>query len=188
LSHEPYNAQALFGLGTYSRRLRDSGDSKAAAELGDYLVNQLGAVPGPSALTTVLRAIANSGYDGALDKVMPYLNDAREEVRAVAVRALQSMRVPAADGLIAKQLVSDPAAEVRVAAVAAARVREPAPSVVQALLAAATKDADSRVRYRAVEQVTHWLPQVPTFRSALEDISKHDAEERIRGLARSALQ
>jgi len=73
----------------------------------------------------LLRAIANSGYIGALPRVLPFLKDQDEEIRATAVRALQSMRDPRIDGVIAARMKEDASAEVRISRSMPPKVREP---------------------------------------------------------------
>ncbi len=57
LVDKPFSAQALFTLGTYSRRFRDQGKTEQAALLGDLLIERLHAAQNPSSVLTVLRAI-----------------------------------------------------------------------------------------------------------------------------------
>ncbi len=187
LAKDPFNPKALYGLGTYARRLRDAGNAGEAKELGELLLARLNLAGGPSSLVTVLRAIANSGYAPALARVAPYLDDTRDGVRGAAVRALQSMQDTKADRLIASRLESDTSNEVRISAIEAAHVREPNDLLAQALASSATGATDPHVRYRAVELMTQWLPLRSDFRPTLERVAASDAEERIRERAKAAL-
>jgi hypothetical protein len=187
LAREPFDEQALFGLGTYSRLLRDSGKAKEARALGDILVLRLKQAKIDMDVVTVLRSIANSGHADALPRVLPYLSDDREKVRAAAVRALQSMRGPQVDGILAAQLKKDPSSKVRIAAVAAAQVREPSAELAGALVAASTEATDARVRFRAIELMVRWLPKRPELRAALERVATNDTEPKVRNRAKAAL-
>jgi hypothetical protein len=187
LEKEPFNPKALYGLGTYARRLRDSGKRDEARDLGEFLIRRLASAGGPSATATALRAIANSGYAPALPVVTPYLDDARDGVRVAAVRALQSMQDAKVDQLIAHSLGSDPSNDVQISAIDAARVREPSDQLAQALASSATGASDPHVRYGAVELMTQWLPLRPDFRATLERVARNDEEERIRERAKAAL-
>jgi len=188
LDKDPFASDALFGLGTYTRRLRDAGDREKMTSLGDYLVSRLhdagSIVPH---LLAALGAITNSGYDNALPSVTPFLSDPRDTVRAAAVRALQSMQSERIDPLIAARLRSDGSSEVRISAIDAARVREPDESLTQAVAAAAVGAEDARVRYRAVDLIVHWLPNRPELHSTLATVATNDKEPRVRERARASL-
>ena len=119
--------------------------------------------------------------------VIPYLDDKRDRVRVAAVRALQSMVDPHVDALIASRLQVDESNEVRISAVAAAQVREPSEQLTAALASAGTGAPDARVRYRAVELMTRWLPQRPDLRATLERVASSDAESTVRERAKAAL-
>jgi hypothetical protein len=187
LIDDPFSRRALYGLGSYSRRLREEGETARAKELGEFIVARLKLVRGRLSLVTVLRAIANSGYEGALPAVKPYLDDRREEIRAAALIALHSMSDSTVDGILAKRLDSDPATQVRLSAIEAAQTRAPTDELVAALTRGATRAPDAHIRYRSVELLTRWLARRPELRSTLEHVANHDAEQRVRERARAAL-
>lgn len=187
LKQRPFAAGALYGLGTHARLYRDQGKPKEAAELGEFLAARFKRDNGPMTNTILLRAIANSGYIGALPRVLPFLKDKDEEIRGTAVRALQSMRGQRVDDMIAARLKDDDSAEVRMAAIEAAKVREPTEPVVAALIDAGTHGASPHVRYRAVELMGDWLKKRPELRATLDLVAKNDEEEKIRDKAKAAL-
>jgi hypothetical protein len=187
LKNDPFNEQGLLSLGTYSRRFRDGGQEPEAEELGALLVGTLKVARTVPDRLTAIRALGNSGFDGALPFLGPSLADGRDDIRVAAVRALQSMRDPKVDELIADRLNSDPATEVRVSALKAAKVRAPSDVLVTAVETAATSAADPHVRYSAVELLSAWLEARPDVRPTLERASREDAEQRIRGQAQAAL-
>jgi hypothetical protein len=187
LEKEPFQAGALYGLGTHARLLRDDGRTAEASALGEFLTARLTRAVGRPSLVTVLRAIANSGYDGALARVRPYLDDERDAVRSAAVRALQSMRDPSVDRLIAARLGDDASKDVRLSAIAAARLREPNDALANAVAGAGSNAAEPHIRYRAVETMARWVTKRPALRDTLERIARNDTEERIRERARQAL-
>jgi hypothetical protein len=187
LEDDPFNATALLGLGTYARHLRDEGKAEAAAAIGQLLVETLGRAKRPLERMHSLQAIANSGYAPALPAVLPFLRAPEETERANAVRAIQSMRDPSVDALIASPLASDPATNVRLSAIEAARVREPSDVLAHALESAATDAPDAHVRYRAVELVVQWMKQRPDFRATLERVARTDQEATVRDRAKAAL-
>jgi hypothetical protein len=179
--------QALFGLGTFARRLRDQGEAELSRRAAEVVVAKLDAARDESETLTALRAVANSGYDPAMPKVHRYLDDDREQVRVAAVRAVQSMRDASADRIIAVKLASDPSILVRISAIDAASARGPSDILVGALAKAGTSTTDPHVRYRAVELLVQWLPQRQELRSTLETIATTDPELQIRERARGAL-
>lgn len=187
LDDDPLHTGALYGLGTHARLYRDLGQTKEAKRLGERLLKHLARADAPSTRATVLRALANSGYDGALPAVARQLGDRNEEVRVAALRALQSMRAPAADTLLAHHIGEDESKKARLSAIEAADLREPSEVVVAALSKAATDDADAHVRFRSVELLVRWLPRRPDVRGALQRVAKADEEDKVRELARAAL-
>ncbi|MGO9835078.1 MAG: hypothetical protein ACLP1X_12765 [Polyangiaceae bacterium] len=187
LDKDPFSEQALLSLGTFARRFRDLGDTKAAADIGDLLVGKLGKAQFTLQLLNVLRAITNSGYVPAIEHVMPYVTDNREEVRAVAVRSFQSMLDPRADRVLADRLQNDSSGDVRIAALAAAKVREVDDSLAGAVKGVAAEEQDPRVRYRAVELLVAWAQRRSDLRPFLAQVAERDGEARIRDLAHTAL-
>ena len=135
----------------------------------------------------MLRAIANSWYDAALPRVVPLLDDKREEIRAAATWAMQSMLDPGVDQLIAKRLTTDESNQVRSAALDAARVRQPSDPLARALSDVGIGTTDAHVRYQAVELMLRWLPARPDLRPALEKIARNDNEPRVRERALTGL-
>jgi hypothetical protein len=187
LVSSPFDESALYGLGTFSRRLRDSGKQEKSAEIGQLLIEQLRAAKTESTLVAVLGGLTNSGYANALPVVKPYVHDGRETVRVAAVRALQSMRDPAVDGIIAERLKTDASSAVRISAIAAAQVRQPTDEVAEALSTLVVSSSDPRVRIRAVELMSQWLERRPDLRSTLQTVATNDAEPQVRARAKTAL-
>jgi len=184
---EPFNEIALLGLGTFSRRFRDDGQADQASAIGAVLVNRLKNATKATDRLTALRAITNSGYALALLDVLAFLSSDDEDVRVAAVRALQSMRDPKVDDLLADRMQSDASTAVRMSALTAAKVREPSDILSRAAENAATTAADPHVRFRAVELLASWLPRRPAVRSVLEQIARDESEPRIRDAAQTAL-
>jgi hypothetical protein len=186
LDDEFVGTQALYGLGTFCRLLRETGGVEASQQLGQLLMRRLAAADGEQAITRSLRAISNSGFAPALGLVKPLLDDAREAVRADALEAIRLMDSLEVDGLIATRLASDVSAKVQMAALSAIKARKPTAALAQAL-SAATRATDTHVRYRSTELAAAWLERRPELRRRLERVSRHDGEEKIRNLAAAAL-
>jgi hypothetical protein len=186
LDDEFLGTQALYGLGTFCRLLRESGDGQASQALGELLMRRLAAAEGEQAITRSLRAISNSGFAPALGLVKPLLDDAREAVRADALEAIRLMDSSEVDGLIATRLSADVSAKVQMGALSAIKARKPTAALAQALSGAA-RATDTHVRYRATELAASWLEHRPELRRLLERVARQDGEEKIRRLASSAL-
>ncbi|HKO49962.1 MAG TPA: HEAT repeat domain-containing protein [Polyangiaceae bacterium] len=178
--------QALYGIGSYCRRFRERGEVERAAALGRILVTRLAATKTELRTNEALRAIANSGFVGALESIRPRLTDARDSVRAEAVRSLRLMNAPEVDGILIRRLNDDSVKAVRLAALDAMQARPPAPALVQALRSSISTE-DPHVRYRVVELMSRWLSKQPELRQSLELVAKNEQEEKIRELAKAAL-
>jgi hypothetical protein len=187
LVDEPFKGKALFGLGTYSRRLRDAGQADLARDIGEFLVDRLRQAKSAAAQVMVLRAIANSGYEGALPLVVPYLSNDDEQVKVAAVRALQSMHDPKVDEILASVLNEDALSSVRLAALESSAVRQPNEPFAHALAGVAANEPDAHVRYRAVELMIQWMSARPQLRTTLEQIATSDEEGQVRERAKAAL-
>ncbi len=187
LEKDPFSELALLGLGSYSRRLRDAGTIDSANDIGELLIDRLKTAENTSDRLTALRAMVNAGYAPALPHVIPYLTADRVEIRAAAVRSLQSMSDARVDGLLAVRLQSDSSREVRISALGAAKIRVPTDTLAHAVENAATAASDPHVRFRAVEVLAAWKARRPELRAALERIAESDQEARIRDRAKSAL-
>lgn len=185
LKADPFNDQALLGLGTYSRRLRDDGNMTESAAIGDLLLSRLARAGTKTALISVLQAITNSGYDPALPAVVPFMSDEREPVRAAAVRSVQSMRGREVDAVLADHLRDEPSTLVQASALMAAKVREPSEVLTPAVEAVAGAASDAHVRYRAVEVLRSWSARRPDVQATLERVARLDPEARIRALAQA---
>jgi hypothetical protein len=183
---ETLGTQALFGLGSFSRLLRDEGDSEEAGRIGRLLLGQLAAAKSEQRVTECLRAIANSGHAGALPGIKPFLKDQREQVRADALQAMSHMNVAEVDVLLAARLEQDPSARVLLSAIDVAKRRSPTPALVAALRKP-SEATDTHVRYRATELMVRWLRAGANLRADLQRVADSDNEPRVRDLARSAL-
>jgi hypothetical protein len=188
LQSDPFNEVALLGLGTFSRRLRDAGDVDKSVTIGDLLVEKLKAAQKTTDRLTALRAVTNAGYAAALPDVIAHLDDgASDEIRVAAVRAVQSMSDPRVDQILVERMQSDRSSDVRMSALAAAKVRPPNDVLALGVEKTALATPDPHVRYRATELLARWLPARPSLRSTLERLAQTDPEARIRDRAQSAL-
>lgn len=186
LDDQAVGTQALYGLGSYCRRFRERGEVERSDALGRTLVSRLASTKTELRTLEALRAIANSGFAGALEAVRPRLTDPRELVRAEAVRSLRLMDSPDVDGILIHRFADDSVKAVRLATLDAIQARTPTPALVQALRNSISTP-DPHVRYRIVELMSRWLGKQPELRQSLELVAKNEQEEKIRELAKAAL-
>lgn len=185
-SDEQLGTQALYGIGNYARAFASEGKVKDADALGKVLLRRLESAQSEMKLIEALRALANSGFDPAFDKVKSYLKDPREQVRVDAVAALALMSIPEVNATLVERLTLDSARKVRLAALEAIGART-ANDVLVAGLEANVASDDPHVRYRAVEIMIRWLPKRKELRASVERVAKNDTEQQIRELAKAAL-
>jgi hypothetical protein len=131
---EPKRASmAVYGLGTYARRLQEQGGAAEARRITQLLLTRLGTAKGVSERVDLLQGLSNSGDASALSAVRPYLGAAREELRSAGVLAVRLMAHPEIDALIAERLDHDTSPKVRAAALQATQNRSPSPILATAL-------------------------------------------------------
>lgn len=179
--------QAMYGIGTAARHLREGGEAARSADIARFLIERLRASQNTLPRVTALRAIANSGSDAAYPVVEPMLTSKEDLVREAAVESLQLMTLPSVDTVLATHVTSDPSASVRMAALRAARLRTPSPALETATVSTVRSDRDAHVRLDALRAITAWLPRRPSLRDVIQRVSVEDAEEPIRREAHTAL-
>jgi len=178
---------AIYGLGTFARKLRNAGQAQLANEISQVLVQRLAGVREQADKVRVMRGIANSAWVGALPAVRPYLDNRDPYLRAGAVEALRLMDAPEIDGLIAQRM-ADKELVPRNAALDAAIPRPPSPVLIAAVGELASKASDSQGRMQAVRLLVRWLPaQGAAVRPTLEQIAASDKEPKVREAARRAV-
>lgn len=186
IKDETLRPYAVYGLGTYARRLREVGEVPLSNQASEALLTQLSGSK-ESDRVDVLRGIANSGYAPALDRVRPLFLDPDPSIRAAAVGAIRLMPNPEVESLIAARLGADEKQSVRLAALDAAGLREPGDTLVTAVSDVAMNAPDSQSRARAVRLIEGWLPKRPELRKSLEQVAWSDSREGVRKLAQAGL-
>jgi hypothetical protein len=102
------------------------------------------------------------------------------------VQALRLVDDARADALLAGVLDADPATEVRLTVLEAARDRA-AGSALLAATVRALAATDAHLRYQAVLTLAVWLPARPELRAPLTTIARADQQPRVRAAASAAL-
>ena len=177
---------AVYGLGTFARRLRETGDFTRSDAASRLLLTRLAKVTGDSDKASVLRGIANSAYLGALPSVRPFLTSSNASLRLAAVQALRLMDHPDVPGLLAERLDNDTASKVRIAALDAASKRSGTQVLERAVEHIAQAAPDAQSRLNAVSLLEHWSHEHPQLRDSLALVAKTEKEPQIRELARGA--
>ena len=178
---------AVYGLGTYARRLREQGNAALSLRASDPLLAELAAPMGSSARVELLRGVANSGDARAFPAVRALLSDPDESIRAAAVDALRLMPEPEIDNLVAGVLANDKGLSVRIEALDAAALRGPTDPLTRAVSDVALDAPDSRSRSKSVKLLARWLGDRPELRTVLAKVAASDSNDEVRGYATSAL-
>jgi HEAT repeat protein len=126
-------------------------------------------------------ALGNAGDPSSLPSLRELMNGDEIRVRAAAVDALRFIDNPEVDPLLTS-LLQSPDDPIRLAVIDAIRFRPVGPFAVT-LADVARKDPTPGVRNAAVALVGARLAQLPSLRPILEDVQKHDREEKNRALA-----
>jgi hypothetical protein len=179
--------QAMYGIGTSIRQLRAAGDEAQAERLLPIILDRLRRTHDVVETVTALRAIANSGHEKAFSAVEPFFASENSDVRAAAMEALQLMKHPRADAVLAEHIASDHFVEVRMAALRAVHLRPPSQTIEQAAIRSAQSDAAPGVRLGAVRALAGWLPLRPSLRPILQAIADAETHEGVRAEARGAV-
>lgn len=179
--------QAVYGLGTIARRLRENGKTTDSDRVSSQLIAHLKAAGTVSDRIVALRGIANSGYRAAIPEVEGFLTDTDDGTRSAAVQALQLVQDPRADELIATRLRAEEAASPRLAAIEAARLRSPNETVAAALDFVATSSPSENARAKAVEVMGRWAASLAHLRAKVERVAREDPSVDVRRIAQSAL-
>jgi HEAT repeat protein len=185
---DPYwHEYAVYGLGTYARRLGEAGDTAERDRIGALLVGMLRTAKDRPERLTALAGISNAGDPAALPAVRPFLVDQDPILRESAVQAIRLMKQPDVDGLLVEILRKDSSADVRVATLEAAKNRDPSKPLVDAVSERLLSDDISRVRMEALRLVIRWQESRPALRAVLTQVANREAENAIQRLAAAEL-
>jgi hypothetical protein len=170
---------AVYGLGTMARHLRSAGDRARAERISRALLEFLSSRRTDSERVRALRAIANSGFAGALGAVKPLLDAEARDVRGAALEALRHMDHPDVDGILAARLEREENVEVRLSALNAFKTRKPSELLARALVAA-SNDSQPRVRRVVAQLMRAWKDARPELAQPLEKLAQKDGIDWVR--------
>jgi hypothetical protein len=166
-----FETVACYGLGTISRRLRESGDFAAADAIVDTLVKELKESKSEDWNVVVLRGIANSGNGNAFETVEPFLKEPSARLREAAVESIRLMQESRVDTVLQSVIANETDDSVRVAALDACTMRPMTPILLQRVASAGLAGKSTRVRQRAIQVLATWAPQNPEAIAALKSIT-----------------
>lgn len=168
---EGLETAACYGLGTASRRLRESGDFAAADAIVGTLLKELKESKSDDWKVVVLRGIANSGNGKAFEMVEPFLKEPSAQLREAAVEAIRLMQEPRVDTVLQNVLANETDDSVRVAALDACGMRPMTPTLLQTVRSAGLTSKTTRTRRRAIQVLAAWAPENPEAKTALNSIA-----------------
>ncbi len=179
---------AIYGLGTFARLLRESGDKQESQRLVELLGKRFATAQSNAEKVDLILGLSNSGASAVLSLVRGGpLTDPSIEVRKAAVTALRLLTEPQAERLILDRLAHDEDRHVRLAALRALRAESASTQVTDALAAASLQDESDRVRYEAVRMMGAQLSRAPSLRDTLQRVASSDSQAAVRALAETAL-
>lgn len=182
-SNPAWRKAALYTYGANAGHLGQSDQARAeriVEELGGRLNN---------AQTSEERqihtaALGNTASPAALQWLSEAAKASAIDERANAIRALRLIHTVEAQQIIAQALTTDPAAEVRAAALFAIEA-QPLLPFLQALRHLCEREQEASLRTSAVHILGKGLAETPEADLLLEYVATHDAEPEVRRLAAS---
>jgi HEAT repeat protein len=158
-----------------------------ASQLDQALLSRYQAATTIERRSELLAALGNSVGPAVVPVLQAALRDSQPELRASAARALRLADDAATTALLGATITSDRDPRVRAAAVFAASFQPIGPHV-DALVAAATRDATDFVRADAVGLLKRNRSVSAKIPEALAQVAAHDAKPGLRRLATEALE
>jgi HEAT repeat protein len=188
MSNDPLLKQhAVYGLGSFARRMREAGHAAPAASVTARLVTELHTADSVPRRVDVLRAIANSGDSAALKAVEPWLSNEEVPVRAAAVQALRLMEHARVASLLTQVLDKETDALVQLAVLDAAGPHAEHAPLRVTIAERGAKAKDVKVRHAAVRVLGAWLAKHEELRAVLQQVAEKDARDSVRQEARDQL-
>lgn len=175
-----------YGVGSFSRRLRELGQSQRADELASFLLEAFKS-KAPDERIIILRGLANAAAPQSVSWVAPLLQAQDQREREAATDALRLVPGNEVDVLLSERLENDVSVGVRMSVVSAALVREPSIVLEHAVVQAALQDENSGVRKQAVRAMARWLHDAPRLRAPLEKVASEDQNKLVKSYAQAAL-
>lgn len=175
---------ALYGIGSFVRQLRDRGDKVVADAGAKVLAQQLKTSATPSDRATVLLAISNSGSAELFDAAVGYQQDPNSTVRQAAIQAIRLMPQPEVETQLREVLGRKDRGDVLAALHALGRRPQATRESVDRVEGIARRDPSGEIRREAVLVLSLWSRTWPALVPVLADIREHDTDARVRDVAK----
>jgi hypothetical protein len=180
------SSHAIYGLGSIARRRREAGDARRSSEIVELLLRRLARAGSALEKVEFLRGIANAATPAALPALQRCLDEEKDDsVRRAAVDALALIQRPEIDPLIARYLQEE--SRVRLAALDAARLREPSDVLAAGIDRVAREATDRQSRLESLRIMERWLARRPELKATLERLAASEPDEMVRRVAQAAL-
>lgn len=174
---------ALFGIGSFTRQLRER-NQIALAELGTKaLEQQLKGAKTASERATVLLAISNSASAALFDAAVSYQQDKDTSVRQAAIQAIRLMPQPEVEVRLREALSRKDQGDVLAALHSLGRRPQASRESVDRVEAIAKGDPSAEIRREAVQVLVLWSQIWPNLVPVLAEIREKDTDKRVREAA-----
>jgi hypothetical protein len=184
LADPPLRENGLYGVGSFTRQLREQGNAALANTGTQVLASQLKAATDPGDQATVLLAISNSGSPELFDLAVSYQSHKNARVRHAALEAVRLMPQPAVEARLREALSRADRGDVVAALHALGRRPSATKESVDRVEAIAKQDPSADVRREAVLVLGLWSQMYPALVPVLAAIRDHDADARVRDVAK----
>lgn len=174
----------LYGVGSFVRQLRDHGKTGLAEAGTQVLARQLKLATSPGDLATVLLAISNSGSAELYQAAVSHQKDHDASVRHAAIEAIRLMPQAAVEVRLREVLASSDRSDVLAALHALGRRPKSSRESVDRVESIAKNDPSAEIRREAALVLGLWSQQWPELVPVLADLREHDADQRVRDVAK----
>jgi hypothetical protein len=184
LADADFEEHARYGLGLFSRRLREQGQAKPAEELVSLLLTELPAAKAERHRVILLRALSNAGHPSARAAIKPFIVAESRAVREAAIEALTLDSDAEVDALYAQRLRDEQ--DPRVHELILRRIvqhRKPTRAVTEALSYVLAQEALHSSWRSAVDLLVAWRHTAPDALALLREVEQHSPDPTLRQLA-----
>jgi hypothetical protein len=173
----------LYGVGSFTRQLREHGNAPLASAGTKVLERQL-RLAAPGDLATVLLAISNSGSAELFEAAVSYQKHKDATVRHAAIEAIRLMPQAAVESRLRDVLDRDDRGDVMAALHALGRRPKATRESVDRVETIAKQDPSGQVRREAALVLGLWSQMYPALIPVLTELREHDPDQHVRAVAK----
>ncbi len=177
---------ALYGIGSFVRQLRERGEPVLADAGVQVLAQQLKSSATAGDRATTLMAISNSGSPELYDAAVAYQADSDSSVRQAAIQAIRLMPQAEAETRLREVLGRKERGDVLAALHALGRRPHASRESVDRVESIARRDPSPELRREAVLVLGFWSQTWPALVPVLAEIQASDTDQRVREVAKPA--